>query len=268
MGSTDAEIDDAFELCKRFYDSCSRDWFTDEAPAQSVNVDSFWIMQTEVTNAQFAAFVDAGGYGQDQWWTEAGTAWRKKNAITEPRYWNDAAWNQSDYPVVGISWYEAMAYAAWLADKTGLAIRLPTEAEWEKAARGTAGYVFPWGDTWDGTLLNYCDDNCTYGGKDEAVNDGSATTAPVGTYSGGASPYGALDMAGNVWEWTSSQYGAYPYDSTDGREDPTGSAGRVLRGGSWPIDPNNVRATNRNRRDPVNRGDNVGVRLVLAVAPR
>lgn len=268
MGSTEAEIDEAFEFCKQFSDSCSRDWFIDEAPQQIVDVNTFWIMQTEVTNAQFAAFVDAGGYSQDQWWTEAGWAWRTESAITEPGYWDNTNWNQPDYPVVGISWYEAMAYAAWLADKTGFAVRLPTEAEWEKGARGAESLIFPWGNTWDGTLLNYCDENCTYDWKDVANNDGYTTTAPVGSYPGGASPYGALDVAGNVWEWTSSQFADYPYDSTDGREDLTGSAGRVLRGGSWGSLPFNVRAAVRVRDVPDFRFSNVGVRLVLAVAPR
>jgi len=268
MGSTDAEIDAAFALCEQYDASCSRDWFTDEAPQQILNLDAFWIMQTEVTNGQFAAFVDDSGYTQEQWWSEAGWAWRGENDITQPRYWDDTDWNQPDHPVVGISWYEATAYAAWLADKTELEIRLPTEAEWEKAARGTEGRIFPWGNEWDGTLLNYCDESCTYDWKDETVNDGYVTTAPVGSYPGGVSPYGALDMAGNVWEWTSSQDVAYPYDTSDGREEPEGDARRVLRGGSWLNQPNLVRAAYRYRNNPDFRFDTLGVRLVLAVAPR
>ncbi|MCB0183275.1 MAG: SUMF1/EgtB/PvdO family nonheme iron enzyme, partial [Caldilineaceae bacterium] len=203
MGSTQAEIDDAFELCQQDYNSCSRDRFTDEAEQHTVSVDTFWIMQTEVTNAQFAAFVEAGGYAEEQWWTEAGWAWRTEKNSTAPYSW-DTNWNQPDHPVVGISWYEAMAYAKWLTDQIDLPIRLPTEAEWEKAARGTEGLIFPWGNTWDGSRVNYCDSNCEFENwKDKANNDGYVTTAPVGRYPGGASPYGALDMAGNVWEWTS-----------------------------------------------------------------
>ncbi|MCB0127848.1 MAG: SUMF1/EgtB/PvdO family nonheme iron enzyme, partial [Caldilineaceae bacterium] len=129
MGSTQAEIDDAFELCQQDYNSCSRDRFTDEAEQHTVSVDTFWIMQTEVTNAQFAAFVEAGGYAEEQWWTEAGWAWRTEKNSTAPYSW-DTNWNQPDHPVVGISWYEAMAYAKWLTDQIDLPIRLPTEAEW------------------------------------------------------------------------------------------------------------------------------------------
>jgi formylglycine-generating enzyme required for sulfatase activity len=112
---------------------------------------------------------------------------------------------------------------------------LPTEAEWEYAARGPSGWVFPWGDSFDGSRLNYCDGDCQYNWKDTAYRDGYATTAPVGSYPAGASWVGALDLAGNVWEWTSSIYAyPYPYRAGDGRENPADLTGkRTLRGGSW-----------------------------------
>ncbi len=113
-----------------------------------------------------------------------------------------------------------MAYAKWLAERTGQPWRLPSEAEWEKAARGTDGQIYPWGDTFDASRAN----------TDEGKKGG---TTPVGSYPSGASPFGALDMAGNVWEWTNTVYKPYPYVATDGRERLDSTENRVLRGGSW-----------------------------------
>ncbi|MCB0088393.1 MAG: SUMF1/EgtB/PvdO family nonheme iron enzyme, partial [Caldilineaceae bacterium] len=233
MGSTEAEIDAALDLCNQFRSSpCERDWFTDEAPQHTVTTGAYWIGLTEVTNAQYRPFIDAGGYEDEQWWTAAGWQWRSAENISEPRYWTDSTWNGDDQPVVGISWHEATAYAKWLSQDIGVTVRLPSEAEWERAARGDKGLIFPWGKEWNGALANYCDANCTNAWKDESVNDGYQYTAPVGKYPDGASPYGALDMAGNVWEWTSSLDLAYPYSADGGREDVEGEGSRVLRGGS------------------------------------
>jgi formylglycine-generating enzyme required for sulfatase activity len=124
--------------------------------------------------------------------------------------------------VVNVSWHDAMAYCNWLARVTGKPYRLPSEAEWEKGARGTDGRVYPWGSQWDPARCN-----------GRASTPGGTT--PVGAYPDGASLYGALDMAGNVWEWTSSAYEAYPYEPADGREDLEAGDGvrRVVRGGSF-----------------------------------
>jgi len=190
----------------------------DEKPQHRVAVAGFWIDRTEVTNAQYRKFVDAGGYNQQQYWTEAGWAWKGQNNATQPKCWANTDYNQAAQPVVCVSWYEATAYAKWAGS------RLPTEAEWEKAARGTDGRIYPWGnEAPDCNRLNYW-------GKDGGC---VGRPAPVGSYANGVSPYGAMDLAGNVWEWVSSQYRSYPYRSDDGREDQSSTDVRVLRGGCW-----------------------------------
>ena len=210
----------------------SEDGGDDEKPIRTVDLDAFWIDQTEVTNAMFADFVNETGHTTDA--EKAGKSW----------VYQDGDWNQVEgadwmhpfgpssgisdvmsHPVIHVSWNDAQAYCSW-ADR-----RLPTEAEWEKAARGADGNVYPWGDTFDGERLNFCDSNCSFSWADENVDDGYEFTAPVGTYPNGASPYGALDMAGNVWEWAADWYDAYPGNTTDNSS--YGETYRVLRGGSW-----------------------------------
>jgi len=174
-----------------------------EHPQTKVTLPTFWIMQTEVTNAQYKLCIDA-------------------DKCTKP---NNAEWDKSEngnYPVVDVDWHQARAYALWVGG------RLPTEAEWEKAARGTDGRVYPWGNTEPN------DQGLFYNNK-------VGHTSIVGSYPAGASPYGLLDMAGNVWEWTNSQYLPYPYRSNDGRENVEGDASRVVRSGSW----NDVRSSMR-----------------------
>ncbi len=198
----------------------------DEKPQHTLYLPAYFMDRTPVTNAQFRRFMAAGGYANEAYWPEAIAAGRWKEGkyiysgeqYTEPRYWNDAKWNGDEQPVVGVSWYEALAYARWAGK------RLPTEAEWEKAARGTDGRLYPWGSEWDETRAN-------------TKEAGLKQTTPVGQYSPqGDSPYGAADTVGNVWEWCSTRSGyAYPYTPDDGREDLSGGddVGRVLRGGSW-----------------------------------
>ncbi|NTV38152.1 MAG: formylglycine-generating enzyme family protein, partial [Anaerolineales bacterium] len=176
----------------------------EEAPQHIVTLNGFWVDSTEVTNAQYRLFVDATGHP-----APINCDWG------DPTY-GDAAY--ADHPVVCVNWDDANAYCEWAG------ARLPTEAEWEKAARGTDGQMYPWGTVFDGTLVNFCDarcDNervndcgdtrCYSVPKDPTVNDSYVHTAPVGSFLAGASPYGALDMAGNVWEWVADWYDADYY---------------------------------------------------------
>jgi formylglycine-generating enzyme required for sulfatase activity len=145
-----------------------------------------------------------------------------------------------------------MAYCRWLAEKTGKPYRLPGEAEWEKAARGADdGRIYPWGNSWD---AGWC--NASEGGK--------GGTTPVGAYPQGASPYGLLDMAGNVYEWTLSLYRRYPYRWGDGREDPYADGSRVLRGGCWDKGRRSARVSSRIRSRPGHWSYTAGFRVVVA----
>lgn len=222
-----------------------------EHPQHEVTLDAFWIMQTEVANAEYKAFIEAGGYTTESFWTAEGWQWRSENSITEPENWADDQWNEPEYPVVGVSWCEAVAFANWLADETGLPMRLPTEAEWEKAARGIDGRTYPWGDeTPSDQILNY--------------NSNVGSTTAVGSYPHGASPYGALDMAGNVWEWTTDWYAEEYYANSPASNPPGPESGyhRVVRGGSWNNNSIGVTAANRNGYHVDDRYNYQGLRLV------
>lgn len=175
--------------------------------------EPFWIGKYEVTNAEYARFVEVGGYDNSEFWTEAGWAWRQANNFSGPRDFGEN-FNGPQQPRVGVSWYEAIAYANWRG------LRLPTEAEWEYAACGLDALAYPWGDT-------FIEDNAVY------PSNANGRTADVGRRPGGISWVGALDMSGNVWEWTSSLNYDYPYDAADGREDTGILVNRVLHGGSW-----------------------------------
>jgi formylglycine-generating enzyme required for sulfatase activity len=180
--------------------------FDTEKPQHTVEIPhDYWIARFPVTNDQFAAFVEATQH-EHEWVKD----WKSK----------------MDHPVVNVSWHAAIAYCRWLGGKLkgeveGLEIRLPTEAEWEKAARGEYGNEWPWGNEFDPAKCN-------------TAEGGKRGTTPVGAYSPqGDSPYGAADMAGNVWEWCRSIFKPYPYSATDGREDASASGSRAVRGGSW-----------------------------------
>jgi serine/threonine-protein kinase len=202
-------------------------------PVHRVALDAFWIDQTEVTNAMFAAFLNEQGNQ-----VEEGVSWLEPGAghsgivyghIDE----NDGVFlpqaGYGDYPVIEVSWYGAAAYCAWVGG------RLPTEAEWEYAARGPEARAYPWGDTFDGSRANYCDVNCTYDWRDAGSNDGFAQWTSVGSYPDGESWCGALDMAGNVWEWVSDWWseGYYARSPTDNPQGPDSGTLHIARGGSW-----------------------------------
>jgi len=190
----------------------------DEKPQHTVNIPyDYWMARFPVTNELYNAYVKSKGIKHPV------DGWGKKK----------------DHPVTYVNWTDAMTYCQWLNDllkgelPEGLTLRLPTEAEWEKAARGTDGNEYPWGNEFD---KNKC--NSTEGGK--------GGTTPVGLYSPrGDSPYGCADVAGNVWEWTHSLKNGYPYNACDGREDEKASGARVLRGGSFRFDEGSARCAYR-----------------------
>lgn len=221
---------------------------TGENPQHSVYLSGYYIGKYEVTRGEYRAFMDAGGYTNSSYWSSAGWSW--KGSRTEPEYWEatqdwgTGPFNQTDnHPVVGVTYYEAVAFCNWAG------AHLPTEAQWEKAARWTGSHpnVWPWGDTQDFERCNGWIDHQTAGGGYQKYQ-----TAPVGSYPAGASPYGCMDMAGNVWEWCSDgfSYEYYSHTPPGGWIDPVnrepGSTGwRVLRGGSWSYDGGSYRCASR-----------------------
>ena len=207
------------------------------------------IAKYPLTNAQFAPFMEAGGYTQDRWWTKAGIEARTKENWTEPRYWQDSRWNQPEHPVVGVSWFEAVAYCLWLSEVTGEKIMLPTENQWQYAAQGTDGRDYPWGKNWDTSRCN-----------NDVDSKGIGKTTPVRQYEGkGDSPFGVVDMSGNVWEWCLTDY------DNKTNEINSNTKYRVLRGGSWNnFDPDFFRCDYRNRNDPDYGNYGRGFRLSLS----
>ena len=194
-------------------------------PQHRVYLDAYWIDRTEVTNAQYQKCVAEGACKSNNEWPD---------------------FNASDQPMVCVSWYDAQAYCEWAGR------HLPTEAEWEKAARGTDGRRFPWGNAWDvhtTRRLNFADKNTDFDWSDMTTDDGYQYTAPAGSYPVGASPYGALDMAGNAREWVADWYDDNYYAHSPSRN-PTGpdsGSAHVLRGGSWKDSQAFVRAAFRIR---------------------
>jgi formylglycine-generating enzyme required for sulfatase activity len=273
--------------------------YEDEKPQHELTLPTFYIARYLITNAQFAPFMEDGGYEDRQWWTDAGRAWldgaeadvswiadadlrkqwadwlaqRPKERRREPFFWYDERLNLPTQPVTGVSWYEAMAYCAWLqqqlsvhgrsftTDEVALdtlltngnwQLRLPTEAEWEKAAGwdAAAGHkrVYAWGDEWDETRAN--------------VPNQAGLPSPVGVFPTGAAACGALDMTGNVWEWTLNRYMDYPYRH-DMPHDLEGEAPRVLRGGAWSNRHRDARVSSRDHGHPGVFLPGIGVRVVV-----
>jgi sulfatase modifying factor 1 len=219
-------------------------WY-DEQPQHTVYLPDYYIAKTPVTNAQYAAFVQNNEHYRPEHWTKG-----LKIPI-----------GIGDHPVVKVSWYDAVAYCNWLTEVTGKTYRLPSEAEWEKAARGTDGRIYPWGDEPPD------EGRCNF---DKKVDH----TTPVGQYSPrGDSPYGVADMAGNVWEWTRNLWGQekskpdfkYRYEPADGREDLKASddVRRVLRGGAFVDNDSGVRCARRHSEDPKRRIRNLGFRVCV-----
>ena len=191
-----------------------------EVPQHKVTLDEYAIARYPVTNAEFDRFIQDGGYDDPDYWTDTGWKQKESEGWTQPRYWEDEKWNDPSQPVVGVSWYEALAYCRWLSARSGREYLLPSEAQWEKAARGTDGRRYPWGDDWH-------PDRCNN------KESGPGRTTPVGQYPEGDSLSGVGEMVGQVWEWCSSKYAPYRYKPDDGREELAGDDTRILRGGSW-----------------------------------
>ncbi|MGE3163571.1 MAG: SUMF1/EgtB/PvdO family nonheme iron enzyme [Planctomycetota bacterium] len=279
----------------------------DERPVSPVSLAPFEIGQFPVTNAEYALFVESGGYDDDQWWTTtAARAWRSGAATAEalreerrelmrslradptrlenprwtplqrsdlrqllelsedefdgvlaewypagrhrlPGFWNTPGFSAPAVPVVGITWFEARAYAEWLSVQSDKRFRLPFESEWEVAARDFGRTVYPWGDIFEP-------------GRANTYESHLRTTTPIGIFRRDGE--GAIaDLAGNVWEWTNSLYRPYPYLAGDGREEADAEGRRVVRGGSWSGPAFGARAACRRSSRPGVRGSNLGFRV-------
>ncbi|NJL06111.1 MAG: SUMF1/EgtB/PvdO family nonheme iron enzyme [Chloroflexaceae bacterium] len=257
LGSTPQDIEEYMRLCRVYNAGCAAGNFDDELPQRSIYLDAFWIDAYEVTNAQFAAFVAATGYtttaeraGQSEVLRDmrpgigtesmAGASWR------QPEGAGSDLSERGTEPVTHVSWDDAAAYCAWRD------ARLPTEAEWEKAARGTQGNRFPWGNEWQT-------------GRTNSTIEIAPNIAPVGTYPTGVSPYEAHDMLGNVAEWVDDWYHPEYYraapernpHNTDGQ-----SLARSVRGGSWGTRAGFLHATWRSRADHTTTSNLLGFRCV------
>jgi len=226
------------KLCKKYLGNsalavCNTTNFGDESPAHPVTLSSFWIDQTEVSTGQYQICEQAG----------ACTPPIDSSSYSHLSYYGNPEF--SDYPVIWVTWEQAKDYCAWAGG------RLPTEAEWEYSARGPDNFMFPWGNEFDGTRLNYCDASCAANPNDPDIDDGYPDTAPVGSFPTGISWSNAYDMAGNVREWVEDWYGPYSAESQFDPIGPTEGNGNIPRGGSWMDLPFNVRSSNRGGNDGV-----------------
>lgn len=230
------------------------------ANAPPLEIADFELAAYPVTVAQFEPFVKQG-YRKERYWSTGGWRWREEKNQSEPPWWNDPVWTQPNQPVIGVSWYEAEAYCNWLGEQLHCprgTIRLPTEAEWEWAARGPTGQRYPWGEEWEAWRCN-------------SVESGLNRTSAVGCFPGGVADWwrevgnddGPVhDLAGNVWEWAASAYSEdYSKSDQSVMNADAGNGPRVLRGGAWFLDPGWLRSAARDWFGPRGRNVNVGFRL-------
>ena len=220
IGSTMIREQDGMEMVfvpEGKFEMGSNDGDSDEKPVRQVYLDAYWIDKYEVSNRQYALCVAAGACSEPS----------QTRSSTRNSYYGNPDYD--DYPVIYVSWYDASDYCEWVG---GAEVELPTEAQWEKAARGTDGRTYPWGNqSPDNSLVNY--------------NGNVGDTTKVGSYSAGASPYGVLDMAGNVWEWVRDNYGSYQANELRNPTRITNDGTKVIRGGCWYYDYGDIRAAYR-----------------------
>lgn len=228
MGSPPEALSD---LARRY--GGTRESYREETPQHTVHLPAVALARTPTTNALYAAYVAATG-------APPPSHWRGGHLQAE----------LATHPVVNVRWEDAQAFCAWLGGVTGRAYRLPTEAEWEHAARGVDGRTFPWGASFDPECAN-------------TREAGIGVTTPVGAYPVGAGPYGHLDLAGNVWEWTATLDALYPYRADAELEDPQRSGRRILRGGCYANPHGFARSACRFRLPPGVLNEFIGFRLAL-----
>ena len=190
--------------------------FAFETPQRMVTLPAFSIARYPVTNAQWRLFLEsADGYDTSDWWSEEGWRWKQEVSDRTPPLWREQGYNGLNQPVVGVCWYEANAFCRWMSKQLGYPVYLPSEAQWEKAARGTDGRLYPWGDAWDQDRAN----------TKEAELEQPVT---VGTFPLGNSPYDVVDMAGQIFEWTASDWSRYQQHHGAGRVEELDSAGKIF----------------------------------------
>ena len=251
MGTSEIEIrilEEQDDLARKWKD---KGWFSREQPQHTVALNTYWISKYPVTVGEYREFLNANGYRTREYWTETGWLWVQAQSRKQPDYWNEQKWTWNDnLPVIGVSWYEAQAYCHWIGENIGKKVRLPTEAEWEKAARGRDQRIYPWGNEFNAILCN-------------TRLSGLEKTIPVSEANPRSeSPYGCSDMVGNASEWTLSEFKPYPYNGKDGRNEAEGEMLRVIRGGSWFSQQIRARVSARGMNDPFFVDNDVGFRIV------
>lgn len=215
--------------------------------SKRVDVANFAISKYPITNAQFAIFMESGGYKEPMYWTKTGWHYKQKENLRQPRYWTNHLFNGENQPVVGISWFEACAFSQWVSNVIGEYVHLPSETQWQRAAQGDDNRNYPWGDDWDRSKCQ------------NSVGTRAKHTSSVSEFENrGDSPFGVVDMIGNIWEWCLTEYytGLNEVDST---------TVRVLRGGSW-IDfiPDVFHVTRRMNHIPYDWSNEWGFRIVCS----